>query len=309
MKRPFQRPLFIVISLVMLWATACGGKKDKPADNQDSDTLSVQREEDANAYYVWVDKLRARKTPGMNGDVLMELEHGSRLIFMNERSDFKDKAILRGKEYEDHWMKVKLPDGHIGWVFGAAITQDMELVASSDDYIIRPGEGVGKIDLAGNDSYDDLVVAYGKENVEKTAVMMGEGETAQGFVIYRDTPNEIECTCCNSAGGIDAVIIRRPGGRWTTADGIKIGTPLDSLVKMNGKPIDFFGFGWDYAGQVMSYNGGKLEKYKDRMTLVLGEPESLEGLDDFMGDNTFSTKDKRILGRGVRVAEIWVTLE
>lgn len=306
MKR-YQSHYFIVV-LIFQFAigVSCGKKKTPHTDIPIQDSVNTGLTDESTVYYVWVDKLRARKKPGMDGEILTELSHGEKLIYLDEKSTFTDKTILRGKEYEDYWMKVKLPDGHVGWVFGAAITQDMELLSSSDDYIIRPGEGVGKINMTEFDAYDELILAYGKENVEKTKIMLGEGELKDGFILFKDSSKELECTCCNQAGGIDAVIIRRPGSPWATTDGIRIGTSLDTLVKMNGKPISFLGFGWDYAGQIMDFNGGKLSPLKGRLSIVLGEPDNMEGLEDFMGDNTFSTKDKRILKRGVRIAELWV---
>jgi len=240
----------------------------------------------------------------MDGEILAELEHGEKLIFLGEKSGFTDKVNLRGKDYEDKWLKVKLPDGRVGWVFGGAVTTDMERVLAADEFLIQPGQGAGRVRIG--DDYDDLVIAFGKENVEKSEIYFAEGNSADGFIVYRDTPDEIQCTYSPAIAGIDMIFIRRPGGKWKTQEGIGVGTPLDSLVKMNGKPITFFGFGWDYGGQVTGYNGGRLEKLNG-ISLSLGEPSSLEGLDDFMGDVQVSTTDRRILKRGVKVAEILIT--
>jgi hypothetical protein len=304
MKAADKLPLIIVISLLTLSSFACGKGKKNETGNTPQDTTAQTKTDTQNEYYVWVDNLRARKMPGKDGDILVELKQGEKLIFLGERSGFKDKVNLRGKEYEDTWMKVKLPDGRIGWVFGGAVTQDMEVVVSADEFLIRPGEGAGRIRIG--DDYDELVIAFGKENVQKEDIYFAEGNSAKGFIIYKDTPDEIQCTYSPAVGGVDMIFIRRPGGKWKTTDGIRVGTPLDSLVKMNGKPISFTGFGWDYGGQITNYNGGKLGMKKG-LLLSLAEPASLEGVDSFMGDAEFSTSDKRILRKGVTVGEIVIT--
>ncbi len=44
----------------------------------------------------------------------------------------------------------------------------------------------------------------------------------------------------------------------TLDNGVKIGTTLSELVKLNGKPFTFTGFDWDYGGYAI-FEKGKLE--------------------------------------------------
>ena len=37
-----------------------------------------------------------------------------------------------------------------------------------------------------------------------------------------------------------------------------LGTRLGRLTQLNGRPFTLSGFGWDYAGTVISWNGGRL---------------------------------------------------
>lgn len=67
---------------------------------------------------------------------------------------------------------------------------------------------------------------------------------------------------------------------YHTTKGIKMGTTLSELLSINGKPIAFFGFGWDYGGSVISLNHGVLEETNIRFTLDLtesGDDNSLSG--------------------------------
>ncbi|HWR33801.1 MAG TPA: hypothetical protein VN451_09750 [Chitinophagaceae bacterium] len=58
---------------------------------------------------------------------------------------------------------------------------------------------------------------------------------------------------------------------YYTEAGVKIGTTLNELLRINGKPIAFFGFGWDYGGGIISLNHGVLEKTNVRFNLALAE--------------------------------------
>ncbi len=71
--------------------------------------------------FVWVDKLRLRKDPDTKSEILEELDEGEVLLFLNEKTNFKEKINLRGKIYDEPWLKVKSEENKIGWVYGGAI--------------------------------------------------------------------------------------------------------------------------------------------------------------------------------------------
>ncbi len=53
--------------------------------------------------------------------IVTELKKGDRLRFLNEKSDFKSKIMIREALHEDHWYRVKTGDGHEGWVIGVGL--------------------------------------------------------------------------------------------------------------------------------------------------------------------------------------------
>ncbi len=61
---------------------------------------------------------------------------------------------------------------------------------------------------------------------------------------------------------------------YHTDKGIKIGTTLRELEKINGKPISFYGFGWDEEGGLSSLNHGALDH------TGLGFRLSISGVED-----------------------------
>lgn len=56
--------------------------------------------------------------------------------------------------------------------------------------------------------------------------------------------------------------------RWLVIPGVSIGASLSELERLNGRPFKLFGFSWDYAGTVSSWEGGRLD------SLWRGGPEN-----------------------------------
>jgi len=94
------------------------------------------------------------------------------------------------------------------------------------------------------------------------------------------------------------------GSPYHTAGGLKIGTTLNELLKMNGKPIAFLGFGWDYGGGVISLNHGMLENSNVRFNLDISENHT--GDNALYGDTELNSEMpvvKRLADK-IRVSEI-----
>lgn len=95
-----------------------------------------------------------------------------------------------------------------------------------------------------------------------------------------------------------------PGAPYHTAGGLKIGTSLNELLKMNGKPIAFLGFGWDYGGGILSLNHGVLENSRIHFNLDISEDPT--GNNAVYGDtelNSDMPEVKRVADK-IHVSEI-----
>lgn len=91
------------------------------------------------------------------------------------------------------------------------------------------------------------------------------------------------------------------GTDWKTKEGITVGSILADVVKVNGKDIIFWGFGWDYGGTVTNWNGGNLEG------LLMTLETSAEDTDTkFLGETEVNSGDPGLSNLGIRVAEISV---
>lgn len=80
------------------------------------------------AYYSWIDQLRIRKKPGLNGKVIGSLKEGEKIIFLNKKSSFKTQVELRSISFEKPWFKIKTKQGIVGWVYGGGVVETEESI-------------------------------------------------------------------------------------------------------------------------------------------------------------------------------------
>lgn len=128
----------------------------------------------------------------------------------------------------------------------------------ADDRTIVPGMQAGPITAV--TTLADLRRIYGDANVRVEEVDVGEGETAPGATVYPDDSlRRVQVAFRDSAGTVPRfVTIRGDTSAWHTDAGVTLGTRLSRLAQLNGRPFVLLGFGWDYAGTVVSWNGGRL---------------------------------------------------
>jgi hypothetical protein len=135
----------------------------------------------------------------------------------------------------------------------------------ANDWKLVPGVRVGPI-LAGT-VRADLPRFFPKEAVEDDEIELDEGMLQAATLIYKGDPSQSLAISWDSKGPQahpKQVFIchglRRGGCRWQTSGGIQFGTHLSDLEAMNGGPFTVSGFGFNYGGNVLSWDGGKLAK-------------------------------------------------
>ncbi|MEM1321776.1 MAG: SH3 domain-containing protein, partial [Bacteroidota bacterium] len=75
-------------------------------------------------FYAWVDKLRLREKPDAKSKVIAELTEGAVLDYLHEKTAFTKQVTLRGKIYDEPWLKVRSSDGLTGWVYGGGVKEN-----------------------------------------------------------------------------------------------------------------------------------------------------------------------------------------
>jgi hypothetical protein len=197
------------------------------------------------------------------------------------------------------------------------------LPAQSHDWKIVPGERVGPLTAAS--TIESLRVAFGAANVRAGSVTADEGFEEPGAVIYPDSPSRALGVVWGEekAAGHPAYVFVCYGQQsagpceWKTGEGITNGTSLAQLEKWNGRPFRLAGFGWDYSGAVLSWNGGRLEalvRPAGRVGLRLAPADSaLDGpgaqrsYRQVLGDRSFSSGHPAMQALNPRVYSILVT--
>ncbi len=147
--------------------------------------------------------------------------------------------------------------------------------AQQNDWLIVPGQRLGPITRTTTRA--DLDRIFGKSNVMDKDVDTGNGPEPATVVDER-TPADSLVIFWKSKE-ISGVMICYPDGtagcKWHTAEGITLGTSVEKLESINGKPFQFNPWGDDLGGSVVSWQGGKLENHT--LGVILGYPESPDG--------------------------------
>ncbi|MFT3898146.1 MAG: hypothetical protein QM719_10715 [Thermomonas sp.] len=170
--------------------------------------------------------------------------------------------------------------------------------------------------FAPDTSVVQLEQRFGKANVQVGDVPGAEGETSRGVILF---PNDATQRAYlyyqdeDKPSGLQLVRVLDEGSRWHFADGVRIGMPLSRLVALNGKPIRFYGFDWDYGGTITDWNGGKLAPAGAKDAISLGiRLNRIEDAPDKsypIGEGEFASGDRRYpkLGSIAIVGEISVS--
>jgi hypothetical protein len=198
-----------------------------------------------------------------------------------------------------------------------------DTVAQVNDWKIVPGERVGPITRAS--TLASLQQQFGAANVREQAILGAEGAELPGAIVYPDTPERRLAIVWGTADGnptgnpalhpedVEVCYKQEPGGacQWKTAQGITLGTSLVQLERLNGHLFHVAGFGWDYGGMVLSWDGGRLETLKAGLSLelqpdpaTLTQPDVLNSYKQVQGDHRFSSGHPAMRALNPRVSAI-----
>lgn len=157
-------------------------------------------------------------------------------------------------------------------------------------WLCIPNKQVGLIKEDADE--ESIIEAYGKENVIRQEVGIGEGEMVAATIVFPDSPDEliVEWQDGFEYKKLSRIRIEQKGAKWETEEGIKIGTTLDELVKINGKDFNFYGFDWDYGGVANEWEDGKINS---QLTVVLAPKDPNASFPELAGDGTFSSSNPK----------------
>lgn len=140
-----------------------------------------------------------------------------------------------------------------------------------------------------------------------------EGDMVPATVLFpKDPARRIEIVWKDAAAQRRPRIVHVAHGptRWRTPAGITIGTSLRELEQLNARPFQVAGFGFDGAGAVVSWDGGRLAQSSAGCTLRI-RLDSLTNVKrrsaDYKivrGDRTFASSTRAMRALDPRVSSL-----
>lgn len=179
------------------------------------------------------------------------------------------------------------------------LPQDTTQIQNSpNDFYAIPGEKVGNINS--ESSEEKLMAILGTEHVRRDTIFIGEGEYRIGTTLFKGTADEAQILWQDTLKYARPELVRLipatnpDDSQWLVEGGLRVGASLKEVEKLNGKPFELYGFGWDYGGTVSDWKGGKLT-YSTSGKTYLGaifvydynETEQDAIAEKVMGDATF----------------------
>lgn len=181
------------------------------------------------------------------------------------------------------------------------------------EWTIVPDRSVGP--LTRESSETQLKQRYGPEMVSSSRIQIGEGETMAGTVLFPgDSLRTAEIIWADSVSRRSPArfILRGSRSMWQTAEGISLGTTLQELERLNGRPFMLAGFGWDYGGVVTDWGGGALDSALGDVKLYLdpgSEQYQSAPYSQVLGDRDYSSSLKPMQQMNPKVSQIFVDFE
>ena len=129
--------------------------------------------------------------------------------------------------------------------------------AASGDGAARAqsGQAIGcTYPVAAGQSARQIVESYGRD-AEMATLYGAEGVEIPGVILWPDNPQRrVEIGFADEARSAARSLRIADGSGWTI-NGLVVGDSLQRAARINGQPILFYGFEWDYGGNVADLEG------------------------------------------------------
>jgi hypothetical protein len=150
--------------------------------------------------------------------------------------------------------------------------------------------------FARSTSHAKLVAAFGRNNVVSQKVQDAEGETPVASVVFPKDPRKRADFIWTNQEQRREPRVRINGSGWRTPHGIAVGATLKDVERLNGKPFQLSGFGWDVGGRTTSWNKGALDKplpggCRLHVDFAADSKAPDKLVDKVTGDKTFNSND------------------
>ncbi len=179
----------------------------------------------------------------------------------------------------------------------------------SEKWKIVPGKSAGPINE--NTSEQDLISVFGKDNVKRKKIHIGEGLFLNGHILFEDQKNECELLWIEGLKPpVERLIFTKPNSSWHLENGLSVGSTLEEINELNGRPFRFYGFAWDMGGLVISWENGNMASIADDSLVIFLSPKDPEDIpNEVIGDKEISSDNQGLIDLNIRVSRIEVLLQ
>ena len=170
--------------------------------------------------------------------------------------------------------------------------------------LLCPAEG-GAFTLAPTEA--ELRTLFGDANVVRETINLAEGETRPGLVIHPSDPTRrLEVLLADGASGrVETIRAMEGATAWVGRDGLRVGSTIADVERVNGRPFTLYGFGWDYGGSISNWRDGTLA-LPDGVACAFGLrlQAGAENNESALGDSEFASDSAAVRAARPVVSEM-----
>ena len=136
----------------------------------------------------------------------------------------------------------------------------------------------------------NLSAEFSTSEMQREIASINEGmDSVKVIWLNRNSTNEVRIDFRPSdSSKVFRITVEGKESKFHSETGVKLGMTIDELNSTNRKPVDFYGFGWDFAGAV-KFNNGQLEGQKLRIYLKTDKKYG----NQFMGDTPHTFEEAK----------------
>lgn len=162
-------------------------------------------------------------------------------------------------------------------------------------------------DVLNCSSKENLISKYGVENIVLDTQIIYQMDTLDASILYPNTKNQVFVFYKDEQ--IQDVRISGEDSQWITSSGLYLGQSLKDVQELNQMHFTISGFGWNYGGTVISWEGGALGGSDLSHLVKFKNHENLNGVseENFMevkGELEFDVRHETIQNLNPKLVEI-----
>lgn len=187
----------------------------------------------------------------------------------NNPSDNKSEKTIENEEKEE-----------VKFIEDFARFEDSEMLAEhfgeenilNDTWSIAEGTETYLVTIVNPDCKNQIIIYWDKASKDYEDFAFAEARYSEWNIMGEELDEE--------------------GVTYPSKSGVKVGMTLAELEKLNGKPVSFMGFGWDYGGMVTSI-GDKFQGLEISLFCPTEEDsqEWVNAYINIVGESEFSSDD------------------